>query len=76
MSKSANKMSCRRRDRDIKTGEKLKIRHNLANLVVEPFEEIDLARLKQILRSALDNYRDGKSVYRDGEELIPVSEIH
>lgn len=66
----------RKPEDDMKTGGKLKIRHKLANLVVEPFEEIDSARLKQILRSALDNYRDGESAYRDGEELIPASAVH
>ncbi len=60
-------------EEDIKTGEKLSIHHDLANLVVEPFEKIDSARLKQTLHSALDNYRDEERVYSDREELIPAS---
>ncbi|MCY4046830.1 MAG: helix-turn-helix transcriptional regulator [Candidatus Dadabacteria bacterium] len=45
----------------------LKIHHNLGGVSVKPCGEIDSARLKKMIRSTLDKYKD--------EELIPASVV-
>ena len=45
----------------------LKMRHNLGGVSVKPFGEIDSARLKKMIRSTLDKYKE--------EELIPASVV-
>ena len=46
----------------------VKIHHDLAEVVLKPASKVNTVRLKQVVRSALDQYQD--------EERLPASILH